>query len=422
MIILILFALFFFLLVLSVPIGVTLGITSMAYGFLFNGIRPDYFIQSAITSLDNFPILAVPLFMLAGELMTKGGIARQLFDIAHKLVGRITGGHAIATVLTCMFFGAISGSGPATVAAIGGLMIPMMVNIGYEKKFTTALVAAAGGLGVMIPPSIPMVMYGVVTQNSISDLFLAGIFPGFVFGGCLMIYSFFYCKITKQQLHWDQEEKTLWRAIWDGKWSILMPVIILGGIYGGYFTPTEAACISVIYALIISIFVTKQIPLKEVPDLFIQSAAMIGPLMIIVSMATLFGRILTLEKAPMIISGVITALSDNVVVIMIIINLFLLFVGAVMDTVAAILIVAPVLLPIVQNFGVDPIHFGVIMVVNLAIGFITPPIGINLYVASGISGLSITEITSRIGYPLLVMLAALLIVTFIPAVSLVLLT
>ncbi len=422
MTILILFALFFLLLVLSAPIGVALGITSMSYGFLFNGIRPDYFIQSAITSLDNFPILAVPLFMLAGELMTKGGIARQLFNIAHKLVGRVTGGHAIATVLTCMFFGAISGSGPATVAAIGGLMIPMMVNIGYEKKFTTALVAAAGGLGVMIPPSIPMVMYGVVTQNSISDLFLAGIFPGFVFGGCLMLYSYIYCKITKPPLHWDQEETTLWRAIWDGKWSILMPVIILGGIYGGYFTPTEAACISVIYALIISIFVTKQIPLKEVPDLFIQSAAMIGPLMIIVSMATLFGRILTLEKAPMIISAAITALSDNIIVILLIINLFLLFVGAVMDTVAAILIVAPVLLPIVQSFGIDPIHFGVIMVVNLAIGFITPPIGINLYVASGISGLSITDIASRIGYPLLVMLIALLVVTFIPAVSLVFLT
>lgn len=421
MTILILFALFFFLLIISAPIGVTLGVTSIAYGFLFNGIKPDYFIQSAITSLDNFPILAVPLFMLAGELMTKGGIARQLFNIAHKMVGRITGGHAIATVLTCMFFGAISGSGPATVAAIGGLMIPMMVNIGYEKKFTTALVAAAGGLGVMIPPSIPMVMYGVVTQNSISDLFLAGVFPGFVFGGCLMIYSYIYCRITKPRLHWDQEETTLLRAIWDGKWSILMPVIILGGIYGGYFTPTEAACISVIYALIISIFVTKQIPLKEVPDLFIQSAAMIGPLMIIVSMATLFGRILTLEKAPIIISAAITALSDNVVVILLIINLFLLFVGAVMDTVAAILIVAPVLLPIVANFGVDPIHFGVIMVVNLAIGFITPPIGINLYVASGISGLSITEIVSRIGYPLLVMLVALLIVTFIPAISLVLL-
>ena len=418
---LVMFIFFIIGLAISLPIGVATGIASIIGILTFGNVQPEFFFRTMVASLDNFPILAVPLFMLAGELMSRGGIARQLFEVAHKMVGKVTGGHAVATVLTCMFFGAISGSGPAAVAAIGSLMIPMMSELGYDRVFATALVAASGGLGVIIPPSIPMVMFGVVTGVSVSDLFLAGVLPGIVTGIFLMIYAYLYCKITKPVLKVVYEEKTLWRILNESKWALLMPVIILGGIYGGFFTPTEAAALSVLYALIISVFLYKTIKLNELWGIFLQSAATMGPLMIIVSTATVFGRLLTLDKAPVIVAGLISNVSTDPIMVLAIINLFLLFVGAIMDTVAAILILAPILLPIAVQYGCNPIHFGIIMTVNLAIGFITPPIGMNLYVASGLTGLSLDKISRKIGWPFGAMLIALVIITYVPALSLVLL-
>lgn len=325
----------------------------------------------------------------------------------------------MAAILTCMMFGAISGSGPAAVAAIGGLMIPMMSKIGYDKTFSAALIAAAGGLGVIIPPSIPMVMYGVTTGVSVSDLFAAGVVPGIISGLALMIYAYWYCKKIKPVIVWDEEEKGILTIINESKWSLLFPVIILGGIYGGIFTPTEAAAVAVFYALIISIFVTRQIKIKEVPQIFVESAASIGPLMFVVTAATVFGKILTLLQTPVIVAEALSKVTNNILILLLIINIFLLFVGAIMDTVAAIVILAPILLPLVEAYGVHPIHFGIIMVVNLAIGFITPPIGINLYVASGISNVPIMQIAKKALLPMVALGAALFIITYIEGLSLI---
>ena len=416
-----LFPAFFALLALSMPIGIAILIVCVGYILLTGGMQPNFFISAFFSSLDSFPLLAVPLFMLSGDLMTKGGIARQLFDLAHTLVGKLPGGHAMAAVLSCLFFGAVSGSAPATVAAIGGLMIPMLSDIGYDRKWATGLLASAGALGVMIPPSIPMVMYGVVTGESVSELFIAGIIPGILVGLLLCIYCYVYCKKEKPVLKWEVEEKSFLRVLNDSKWAILMPVIILGGIYSGKFTPTEAAAISVLYGLIICLLVTKTIKFKELPALFKSTAASMGPLMIVCASATVLGKILTVERAPEIIANLILSISSNKIVVFLLVNLFLLVIGALMDTVAAILIFAPVLYPIMTSLGMSGIQFGCLMTVNLAVGFITPPIGMNLYVASGLTGLSVVDISKKIVIPMLLMIVAVLIVTYVPAVSLCLL-
>ena len=354
--------------------------------------------------------------------MTKGGIARQLFDLAHKLVGRLPGGHAMAAVLSCLFFGAVSGSAPATVAAIGGLMIPMLSDIGYDRKWATGLLAASGALGVMIPPSIPMVMFGVVTGESVSSLFIAGILPGIIVGFLLCLYCFFYCKKEKPVLKWNAEDKSFGRVLSDSKWAILMPIIILGGIYSGIFTPTEAAAVSVLYGLIVCLFITKTIRISELPALFMSTASSMGPLMVVCASATVLGKILTVERAPEVIASVILSISSEKVVILLLINVFLLIVGALMDTVAAILIFAPVLYPIVTGLGMSGIQFGCLMTVNLAVGFITPPVGMNLYVASGLTGLSVVDISKKIVVPMFLMIIAVLLVTYVPPLSLCLLS
>ena len=415
------FLAFFALLALTMPIGIAILIVCVGYIFLTSGIQPNFFISAFFSALDSFPLLAVPLFMLSGDLMTKGGIARQLFDLAHKLVGWLPGGHAMAAVLSCLFFGAVSGSAPATVAAIGGLMIPMLSNIGYDHKWSTGLLASSGALGVMIPPSIPMVMYGVVTGESVSELFIAGILPGIVVGFLLCLYCYCWCKKNKPVLKWDAEEKSFGRVLNDSKWAILMPIIILGGIYSGIFTPTEAAAVSVLYGLIVCVFITKTIRIQELPSLFISTAASMGPLMVVCASATVLGKILTVERAPEIIADVILSISSNEIVILLLINLFLLIVGALMDTVAAILIFAPVLYPIATGLGMSGIQFGCLMTVNLAVGFITPPVGMNLYVASGLTGLSVVDISKKIVVPMFLMIIAVLMVTYIPALSLALL-
>ncbi len=412
-----LFSIFFLLLLFSVPIGGALTAISLLATDYWGIIQQDYFAKTLVSSLDSFPLLAVALFMIAGELMAKGGIAKQLFNVAHVMVGKLTAGHAIATVLTCMMFGAISGSGPAAVAAIGGLMIPMMVRIGYDKSFTAALVAAAGGLGVIIPPSIPMVMFGVVTGTSVSELFLAGFIPGIIMGLSLMIYSYIYCKITKPTIVWNEKEKGILEVLNESKTALVMPIIILGGIYGGVFTPTEAAGVSVLYALLVSIFITKTIKAKDILPIFIESAASLGPLMIIISSATVFGKILTLLQTPVIIANALNTITNNITVLLLLMNLLLLVVGAIMDTVAAIVILAPILFPIVIGLGVDPIHFGIIMIVNLSIGFITPPIGMNLYVASGISNVPIMDIARKALWPIAALIISLLLITYIPSLS-----
>jgi C4-dicarboxylate transporter, DctM subunit len=415
----VLFGSFALLLLLSVPIGIAIGLATLVTIFFSGSLPVEFLAKELITSVDSFPLMAVPFFILAGEIMGKGGISERLFKVANALVGNKTGGFAIATIITCMFFAAISGSGPATVAAIGGIMIPAMVRQGYDKRFATAIVAAAGSIGVIIPPSIPMVIYGVVGNASIGDLFIAGIVPGILVGLAMIVYAYFY---SKKNGYRGLEGKTsladLGRSIWEAKWALLIPIIILGGIYGGIFTPTEAAVIAVVYGLFASMVLYRELKIKELPKVIIDSALTTATVLIIVGTATAFGRFLTIEQIPTRVAEAMLSISDNPLVLILLITVLLLFVGMIMDTLAAIIILTPILLPIVVAIGYDPIHFGILMVVNLAIGFITPPVGVNLFVASGISGVSMGALSRAVLPFVFAMLITLLLLTFIPQISL----
>ncbi|MFP3918399.1 TRAP transporter large permease [Lysinibacillus telephonicus] len=417
-----LFTSFALLLTFAVPIGIALGLSVMI-ALLVDGAMPlEFLMKELTTSVNSFPLLAIPFFILAGEIMGRGGISRRLINVAESLVGSVVGGTALTAIVTCMFFAAISGSGPATVAAVGGIMIPAMVSKGFDRKFATAVVASAGSIGVIIPPSIPMVMYGVTGSVSIGDMFIAGILPGILVGIGLMVYSYYF---SKKNGYLGNGKKisviNILKEIWNAKWSLLIPVIILGGIYGGVFTPTEAAAVAVFIGFIIGVFFYRELKLKELADIFIESALMTATILIIVGTATAFGKLLAMEQIPNKIAESFLSISSNPTVVILLIILLLLIVGCFMDTIAAIIILTPILLPVAKLVGFDPIHFGIIMIVALAIGFITPPVGVNLFVGAGISGLSLEALSKAIIPFIVAMVIVLLIIMFIPALSLILL-
>lgn len=417
----VLFGSFVLFLLLSVPVGIALGIATLVTIVYSGSVPIEFLVQGLTTSVDNFPVMAVPFFILAGEIMGKGGISERLFRVANSMVGNITGGFAIATIVTCMFFAAISGSAPATVAAVGGIMIPAMVRQGYDRTFSAAVVAAAGSLGVIIPPSIPMVIYGTSASASIGDLFMAGIIPGLIIGAALSVYAYYYAKKKGYKGNGEKFSfKSVLKSIWDAKWALAIPIIILGGIYGGFFTPTEAAAIAVVVGLIAGLFIYRGLKWKDLSRVFIDSALTTATVLIIVGTATAFGRLLTVEQIPNAIAEWILSISESPIIVMVLIVVLLLIVGCFMDTLAAIIILTPILLPIVTNLGYDPIHFGIIMVVGLAVGFITPPVGVNLFVAQGISGVSFEALVKKIVPFIIVMTITLLIITFIPQLSLIL--
>lgn len=417
----ILFGSLAFLLVLTVPIGISLGLATLVT-ILYSGITSsEYLAQSLVTSTDSFPLMAVPFFILAGEIMGRGGISKRLVTLANVFVGNLTGGFAITAVLTSMFFAAISGSGPATVAAVGGIMIPAMVEYGYDKKFATAVVVSAGSLGIIIPPSIPMVVYGVSGSVSIGDLFIAGIIPGIVVAISLIVWSYIYSK--KNNYKGTGEEftsKRMFIALNKSKWALFIPILILGGIYGGVFTPTEAAVVAVVYATIISLLVYRELSPKEFSKVIGDAALTSATILIIIGTANAFGRILTLEQIPKTVAEAMLSISSDPIVIIILISIFLLIVGLFMDTTAAVVLLVPILLPIALQIGMDPVHFGIIMIINLSIGFITPPLGVNLFVGSGISGLSIETIARAVIPFFFAMLISLAIIIIIPELTLLL--
>ncbi|ACL22633.1 TRAP dicarboxylate transporter, DctM subunit [Desulfitobacterium hafniense DCB-2] len=416
---LLLFAYFILLIIMGVPIAFSLGIATLVTTINSQAIPLDYFSQAAFNGIDSFPIMAIPFFVAAGVIMGSGGLLRRLLNLGNELVGFFPGGLALVTVITCMFFAAISGSGPATVAAVGTMMIPEMKRQGYSVAFSAAIVAAAGSIGVIIPPSNPFVIYGVVGQESVGKLFIAGIIPGVLIGIILMILAYSTSKKNGWKGNKDRIDIiAVLRAAWDAKLALVVPVIILGGIYGGYMTPTEAAAISVTYGLLIGLFVYRDLKFKDMYNCLVESGSTTAVIIILMAMATIFGRFITIERVAETVAAFVLGISTNKVIVLLLINIFLLFVGMVMEALAAIIILTPILLPMVSQLGVDPIQFGVIMVVNLAIGFITPPVGVNLFVASGISKVRIEEIT-RPAIPLILgMIFILLLVTYIPEISL----
>lgn len=405
-------------LVLTVPIGFSLGIASLAYIFATDQLTLGFVARNMVTGTDSFPIMAIPFFVFAGELMGGGGISKRLLDVANVFFGRIRGGLAIVTVVVCMFFAAISGSGPATVAAVGGMVVPTMLEKGYDKKFVLALIAAAGSIGVIIPPSIPMVVYSVTVNSSVSSLFLAGFIPGILIGLVLIVYSYVYAR--KAGYKGDTEPFSIGRAlreVWRGKWALLSPVIILGGIYGGIFTPTEAAAVAAVYALICGVFIFRELNFGNIYKTIAAACSTNGTTMVIIGCATAFTRVLTLQQIPAMITQAILNFSTNEVVILILINILLLIVGCFMDTTPAMMVLSPILLPVATSLGLSPIHFGIIMVVNLAIGFITPPLGINLFVAARIGDVKLEVVCQGIIRFIIAMIVCLLAITFIPAIS-----
>lgn len=416
----VLFGTFVVMIILNVPVGIALGISSLATVMLNVelGLGGGYIAQNLVTAVDSFPVMAVPFFILAGEFMGGGGISRRLLNVCNVFFGRITGGLAIVTVVVCMFFAAISGSGPATVAAVGGMIVPTMIEKGYDRRFVLGLIAAAGSIGVVIPPSIPMVVYCTSTGQSITKLFAAGFIPGLLIGLALIGVSYFICK--KRGYKGDAEAFT-WkgagRAIWDGKWALISPIIILGGIYGGIFTPTEAAAVSVIYSFVIGVFVYKELKLSEVFYVIRSAALTTGTVLVVVGCAAAFTKILTVGHIPQQVAQAIMQFTDNKWLIFLLINLMLLVVGCFMDTMCSIMILAPLFLPIIQSFGIDPIHFGLVMVVNLAIGFITPPLGINLFVAVRVGEATLDDVIKGVIPFLIVMIVVLMMLTYIPAIT-----
>lgn len=421
MVAVILFVTLIAFLLLSVPIGVSLGLSSLAVIVTENPISMETFVQSMLQGLNSFPLMAVPLFTFAGEVMGKGGISRRLINVASVFFGRFTGGLGIVTIITSLFFAAIAGTGSAAVAAIGLIMIPTMVNKGYDKGYASALVATAGTVGVIIPPSVCMVVYAVAAGASISGLFMAGIMPGILIGVGLIIYSVIYSK--KHGYKGDDKRYTFKEAgkiILNALPGLMIPVIILGGIYGGVFTPTEAAAIAGIYGVVIGIFVYKEIKVGDLLHLAFRSVLMSAPVLLIIGISTGFGRILTIAQVPSAIAEMILGITDSKILVLLLINVLLLIVGTFMETNAAIIILTPILLPIVTMLGVDPIHFGIIVVMNLSIGFITPPLGANLFMACQVGEISFDELVKKIWPWILVMLILLMLITYVPDISMLL--
>lgn len=407
-------------LVLTVPIGFSLGIASLAYIFATDQLTLGFVARNMVTGTDSFPIMAIPFFVFAGELMGGGGISKRLLDVANVFFGRIRGGLAIVTVVVCMFFAAISGSGPATVAAVGGMVVPTMLEKGYDKKFVLALIAAAGSIGVIIPPSIPMVVYSVTVNSSVSSLFLAGFIPGILIGLVLIAYSYFYARSAGYK--GDTEPFSIGHAlreVWRGKWALLSPVIILGGIYGGIFTPTEAAAVSVVYGLFVGIFIYKKIRLKEFYALLLDTTSTTATVMFITAAASLFAYVLTRARLDVAISSALqNATGGNVIVFFIIVNIILLIAGCFLDSTSALYIFTPLFVPVAQALGVNLIHLGVVMIVNLAIGLFTPPVGVNLYVACGVGNVNLKQISKAVVSLIIAALIVLLLITYIPKISL----
>lgn len=405
-------------LALRVPVAISLGLASVLTLALFGDQSLLSLAQRFNHATEVYPLLAVPFFILAGTFLTTGGVARRLIDFATAITGWIRGGLAMGSVLACMLFAAVSGSSPATVVAVGSITIAGMVGAGYRREYATGVVTNAGTLGILIPPSIVMVVYGAITETSVGALFIAGVIPGLLLTLAMMTTIYF----RGGREHVPKPGATSWREVLrtgrEAFWGLLLIVIVLGGIYGGVFTPTEAAAVSAVYALIVAVVVYRDIGFRQIPAVLVQGARTTTMLMFIVANAYVFAFVLTTEQIPQGISQAVLAAELPPWAFLVLVNLILLVAGNLMDPTSVVLILAPIIFPLAIGLGIDPVHLGIIMVVNMEIGMVTPPVGLNLFVASGVSGLSLTQVI-RASLPwLLLLLAFLVLVTYVPTISL----
>ncbi len=413
----ILFLLLVVLFLMNVPLSVAIAVSSIAALIVAGDFPLMMVTQRMVNAVDSFPLLAVPLFMLAGALMDVGGISRRIVNFADAIVGWLPGGLAAVAVVSSMFFAGISGSAAADTAAVGALLIPSMIKKGYRDDFSAAVQASGGSIGVIIPPSIPMIIYGFITGTSISKLFAGGIFAGFLMGVSLIVVAVIISKKYGYVSDVKFNLKNVYKTFIEALWALGAPIIILGGILGGIFTATEAAAIAVVYGFIVGKFIYKELNFKTIPKLLLDSSILASVILFIIAAASIFGWILTMENIPQVVGNYLLALTSNKVLLILLINLTLLIVGTFMETTVSLILFVPIIMPIVSQIGMDPIQVGVMIVTNLAIGMLTPPLGICLIVSSGISKNSIGEVSKAILPFLLITIVDLLIIAFWPPVT-----
>jgi C4-dicarboxylate transporter, DctM subunit len=403
-------------LLMGIPIGFSLGIAT-ALGLLMTRIPLVYLAETFYSGAEIFPLMAIPGFILAGQLMERSGITKKIIDVIYEIAGNVPGGIAVVTILSCMFFAALSGSGPATTAAVGSVMIPAMVNAGYSKRFASAVSSTGGTIGIMIPPSNPMIMYGVVANLSVAGLFAAGFIPGIILGLVLCLQCLITGKIKGYKATGKKfSGQRLLKNVYVGSPALFMPVMVLGSIYGGLTTPTEASILAVLYAFALGYFVYRQLTMKDLWESMVAAGLMTGAVLIIMGPAMAFGKILTMYEIPGNIASYIVSLTESKYGILFMICAFLIFVETFMETLSTIVLLTPIFLPIMHAIGVDPVHFGILFVILSEVGFLTPPLGVNLYVASGISGLSIEEISLGVLPFILVLCSVIVFFIFSPGI------
>lgn len=414
---LIIFSLLLLLMLTGMPISIALGLTVLTFLFTMTTVPIESVALKLFTGIEKFEIMAIPFFILAGNFLTHGGVARRMINFATSMVGHWHGGLALAGVIACALFAAVSGSSPATVVAIGSIIMPAMVRQGYPKGFGAGVITTSGALGILIPPSIVMVMYSVSTNTSVGQLFMAGVIPGLMLAFFLGLTTWYLAR----KHNYPRMKKATWGerfvAFRNSAWGLLLIVIVMGGIYSGMFTPTEAAAVSAVYAFIVAVFVYKDMSLKQVPKVLIDSAAMSAMLLYIITNAVLFSFLMTSENIPQAMAAWILDSGFGMISFLLVVNILLLLAGNVMEPSSIVLIMAPILFPVAMKLGIDPVHFGIIMVVNMEVGMCHPPVGLNLYVATGIAKMGITELTVAVLPWLMTMIAFLMLITYVPIIS-----